>query len=89
MDKKSDFPKANKFYFTRRGKFKVLSVKGKMVTIEWQDNKQKFTTEIKDLKKHLIEEKYAGEPDQYVPLNDAAPRFIRTEDDEDDAVESE
>jgi hypothetical protein len=84
MDNIKDFPKVNKFYFTRRGKFKVLSIKGKMVTVEWQDNRQKVAIEIKDLKKRLIDEKYAGEPDSYVPQNDVTPRFMRSSDDDDD-----
>jgi len=89
MDNIKDFPKSNKFYFTRRGQFKVLSVKGKMVNIEWQDNKQKVTIEIADLKKRLIDEKYAGEPERYMPQDDVAPRFIRSADDKDDVDDSE
>ena len=89
MDNIKDFPKVNRFYFTRRGQFKVLSVKGKMVTIEWQDNKQKFTIEIADLKKRLIDEKYAGEPERYAPQNDVTPRFIKPSDGDEETVDSE
>jgi hypothetical protein len=64
------FPKMNQYYFTRRGRFKVLAIKGKTVTIEWQDNKDKLSIEISEIKKMLVPEKYSGDPELYRPSDD-------------------
>jgi hypothetical protein len=79
------FPKVDHYYFTRRGKFKVLAIKGKMVTIEWQDNKDKLTIETSEIKKMLISEKYSGDPEVYRPSDDKPighKKLIGTDDEE-------
>jgi hypothetical protein len=81
------FPKVDQYYFTRRGKFKVLAIKGKMVTIEWQDNRDKLTIEISEIKKMLISEKYSGDPERFAQNDDKAIRYKKSSDD--DAEETE
>jgi hypothetical protein len=83
-----DFPKTGAYYFTRRGKFKVLSVKGKMVTIEWQDNRDRVEIEKKELKSMLISEQYAGDPDTYVKSDDTPYRGRRPMEDSNEEEES-
>lgn len=89
MSEISDFPKKNNFYFTRRGKFKVLAVKGTSVSIEWQDNREQVSVKIKDLKKQLIPERYAGDPDNYRQLDEVKPRFKPPVDDEAETEDEE
>lgn len=89
MGKLSDFPRVGKFYFTRRGRFKVLAVKGKKITIQWQDNMEQVVVESSDLKKRLIDEKYAGEPDRYRQASDSDPRFMGKVEGEDDTEDEE
>lgn len=89
MGEFSDFPKLNKFYFTRRGKFKVVAVKGKKVTIEWQDNKERVAIESRDLKKQLIPERYAGDPDTIKVVEETKPRFRPPADEDDQATDEE
>ena len=84
MNDIKDFPHAGKFYFTRRGKFKVLTVKGRKVTIEWQDNKDRVTIETAEMRKALIPEAYAGDAETYRALNDTPYRIKRKSGDSDD-----
>jgi hypothetical protein len=65
MSGTNDFPRTGEYYHTRRGKFQVLAVKKGMVTIQWQDNWDKLTIEIDDIKSRLIPEQYSGDPDSY------------------------
>lgn len=90
MNNFKDFPQTGKYYFTRRGKFKVVTVKGDTVTIEWQDNRDKVTIEIKDIKKALIPEAYSGDPESYQPTADnpfrVKPKVDEQNDEDDEEV---
>lgn len=89
MDNIKDFPHTGKFYFTRRGKFKVLAVKGNKVTIEWQDNRDKVTIETAEMRKVLIPEAYSGDAENYKPVNDVPYRIKPKSDDPDNTEDDE
>ena len=92
MNQFDKFPKVGEYYYTRRGEFKVLSVKKGMVTIEWQDDRDKLEIEIEEIKKRLIDRQYSGDPDRYYEDRESKKRFrkpIYKSTDDDDADDDE
>lgn len=75
MNQFADFPRIGKYYYTRRGEFKVLSIKNNMVTIEWQDNSDSLEIEIEEIRKSLILKQYSGDPDAYYPVEEDKRHF--------------
>ena len=75
MNQLDGFPRVGEYYYTRRGEFKVLSVKRGMVTIEWQDDRDRLEIEIEEIRRRLIPGQYAGDPEDYSRRKEDKRRF--------------
>ncbi len=75
MNQFDDFPRVGEYYYTRRGEFKVLSVKKGVVTIEWQDDGDKLQIEVEEIRKRLIPSQYAGDSEKDYAGREEKKRF--------------